>query len=101
MGKLDRPRLEGTHLHAIVASQYSTPKDDPDVVRRARTALILRLANVVDLSTVTEGDDYFDYYVNVPAPEYHELSQRIGNVEFDVNLEFGVWVRMFAIPVGT
>jgi hypothetical protein len=37
---------------------------------------------------VTEGDDYFDYHVNVPAPEYHELSQPIGKSEF-------------AIPVGT
>lgn len=87
-------------MSAIVANQYSTPKDDPDIVSRARTALILRLANIVDLSTLTEGDDRFDYYVNVPAREYHELSQRVGNVEFDINLEFGVWVRVFVVPVG-
>jgi hypothetical protein len=86
-------------MSAIVPNQNSLVAEDPEVIRQARAALIARLANVVDLTTLAAGDDEFDYYVNVPASQYHELSQRIGDVEYDINIEFGVWVRAFPIPV--
>lgn len=92
-------------MSAIVPNQNATAEDDADVMRRARAALVARLAQVVDISSLVEGeggdgDRDFDFYLNVPTREFHVATQRIGDVELDINEEFGVWVRVFAIPVG-
>ncbi len=90
-------------MSSIVPNRSSTAEDDAEVVRKARAALVARLVHVVDLTTLTEGDEGdgdrdFDYYVNVPTHALHEVAQRIADVEYDINLEFGVWIRVFAIP---
>ena len=73
---------------------------EAEVVRKAKAALVARLTHFVDLTTLSEAsDDEFDYRVNVPTRELHQVTQRISEVEYDVNQEFGVWVRIFAIPV--
>lgn len=92
-------------MSAIVPSQNSTAEEEADVKRKARAALLARLAHVVDISTLVEGEEGdgdrdFDYYLNVPTREFHVATQRIGDIECDINEEFGVWVRVFAIPVG-
>ncbi|MEA2664671.1 MAG: hypothetical protein QOI11_1615 [Candidatus Eremiobacteraeota bacterium] len=92
-------------MSAIVPNQNSTAEDDADVMRKARAALVARLARVVDISSLVEGEEGdgdrdFDFYLNVPTRELHVATQRISDVECDINEEFGVWVRVFAIPVG-
>jgi hypothetical protein len=93
-------------MSAIVPNQNSSAEDDADVMRKARAALVARLARVVDISSLVEGEEGdgdrdFDFYLNVPTRELHVATQRISDVECDINEEFGVRVRVFAIPVGT
>ena len=92
-------------MSAIVPDQNSTAEDEADVMRRARAALVARLAQVVDISSLVEGEEGggdrdFEFSLDVPTREFHVASQRISDVECDINEEFGVWVRVLAIPVG-
>lgn len=92
-------------MSATVSNEDPASADDADVMRKARAALIARLGQVVDISTLTvgeggDGDRDFDYSLNVPTREFHVATQRIGDIECDINEEFGVWVRVLAIPVG-
>ena len=93
-------------MSSIVPNQNSTAEDEAEVKRKARVALVERLAQVVDISSLVEGEEGdgdrdFDFYLNVPTREFHMATQRISDVSCDINQEFGVWVRVFAIPVGT
>jgi hypothetical protein len=65
---------------------------------KARTALFAALADVVDLSTLEDGDDEFDYFVDVPLVRFGEIADRIAEIVCDVNVRFGVWVRV--LPIG-
>lgn len=77
------------------------PMTDEEVERatqKAKTALVAALAHIVDLGTLRDGDSEFAYFVNVPASDIDEITQRIAEAEYDVNAQFGVWVRVLPIP---
>lgn len=57
------------------------------------------LARIVDITQLSEGDEEYDYFVRVPAHKLHELSQRIGDLRFDVEERFGVRITIMPIAV--
>jgi len=57
------------------------------------------LARLVDIANLSEGDADYDYFVSVPAGQLHEVSQRIGELRFDVEERFGVRITIMPIAV--
>jgi hypothetical protein len=55
----------------------------------------------VDLTRLSEGDDEYDSFVRVPVDEFHELTQRISDLKFKVQDQFGVYVTIMPIPVAS
>jgi hypothetical protein len=52
----------------------------------------------LDMSTLTEGDAEFDYFVRVPVSRTHDISQRISDLQFEVDCRFGVTITGMPIP---
>ena len=75
-----------------------TVREERRAKERAKTALIAALAPIVDLSTLTEGEHYFDYCVDVPVQGYYELTNRIDEIQSDIDAKFGVRARVWARP---
>jgi hypothetical protein len=83
---------ETERKHPMTVREERRAKD------RAKTALIAALAPLVDLSTLRDGEHGFDYCLDVPVQGYHELTDRIGDIQYDINARFGVWARVWALP---
>jgi hypothetical protein len=58
-----------------------------------------RLAGMVDMTQLSEGDDDYDYFVRVPVERLHELDLRISALKFEVQKRFGVTIFIMPIPV--
>ncbi len=69
-----------------------------ETMRKATAALIVGLARIVDIATLTEGDDEFDYFVQVPSGELYELGKRVSDLECDIQDRFGIKVTVLPIP---
>ena len=64
------------------------------------TAFFMKnLADIVDITQLSEGDDEFDYFVRVPVKGLHEIDQRISDLKFAVQDRFGVMITIMPIPV--
>ncbi len=75
-----------------------TAREERRAKERAKIALIAALAPLVDLSTLTEGEHGFDYFVDIPVQGCNELGHRIVEIEYDINARFGVWARVLPVP---
>ena len=85
---------------------YNAAPEISDEVARAVQVLvpataffISKLARIVDVSKLSRGDDEEDFFVPVPAGQLHEVSQRIADLEFEVQERFNVGIRVLPIPV--
>jgi len=63
----------------------------------AEAAYIAALSEIVDIRSLTGGRDGYDFYVRVPSSEMHETTQRIVDLEFAIEDQYGVHFRTFAI----
>jgi len=71
-----------------------------DEVRKdAEAAYFAVLSGLVNLSTLTGGRHGYDFQVEAPAAQLHELSQRVVELEYDVRDRFGVHFRTYINPV--
>jgi hypothetical protein len=82
----------------MVAERTMTVDEIEKATAKAKTALVAALAHVVDLATLKDGDGEFAYFVDIPADRAHELTQRISDIEYHVNAEYDVWVRVLPVP---
>jgi hypothetical protein len=64
--------------------------------RAAQAAFLAGLASIrgLDMSTLTEGDAEFDYFVRVPVSQLHDISPRISDLQFEVDCRFGVTITV-------
>jgi hypothetical protein len=69
------------------------------VIAPANAFFLSRLARIVDITKLSEGDAEYDYFVRVPAGELHKLDQRIEELRFDVEERFGVRITIMPIAV--
>ncbi len=69
------------------------------VLRPATAFFLARLARIVDVANLSEGDEEFDYFVPAPAAQLHEVGQRIADLELAVQERFGVGISAIPIPV--
>ncbi len=69
-----------------------------EAMRRATVACIAGLREIVDLATLTVGDDEYDYFVQIPTADLYEIGQRVSNLECDVQERFGIKVTVLPIP---
>jgi hypothetical protein len=76
-----------------------TGRQERRMKKRAEIAFIAALSKIADLSGLTEGDDEFDFFIEIPPGQgLHEFSQRLTDVEMEIRDRFGV--RVSALPVG-
>jgi len=68
------------------------------VLTPATAFFISSLARIVDVSQLSKGDDEEDFFVPVPSNRLHEVSQRIADLEFEVQERFSVGIRVLPIP---
>jgi hypothetical protein len=68
-------------------------------VAPATVFFISNLARIVDISKLAIGDDEEDFFVPIPSHELHEVSQRVADLEFEVQERFGVGIRVLPIPM--
>jgi hypothetical protein len=71
------------------------------VLAPATAFFVSNLASIVDVSQLSQGDDEQDFFVPVPANRLHEVSQRIADLEFEVQERFGVGISVLPIPMAT
>jgi hypothetical protein len=57
------------------------------------------LAEIVDITQLSVGDDEYDYVVRVPAIRCNEVDLRIARLTFDVEERFGVTITVMPIWV--
>jgi len=82
--------------------------DDPRAVemaaeklRPANAFFLARLARLVgDISTLTVGDEEFDYFVRVPFDRLNVLNEQITDLQLEVLERYHIGISAFAIPVG-
>lgn len=65
----------------------------------ATVFFISNLARIVDISKLAIGDDEEDFFVPIPSHELHEVSQRVSDLEFEVQERFGVGISVLPIPM--
>ena len=65
----------------------------------ATVFFISNLARIVDISKLAIGDDEEDFFVPIPSHELHEVSQRVADLEFEVQERFGVGISVLPIPM--
>jgi len=83
---------------STVRAEVAQEIDDAEVEHKdALAAYFSALSKIVDLGTLEGGARGFDFYVKVPAHEMHEKTQRIVDIEFDIDGRFGVHFRTYAI----
>jgi hypothetical protein len=83
----------------ILTEEPGTSNDVERAVRAITPATAFffsNLARLVDVTRLSEGDAEYD---NIPAGQLHELSQRIGELRFEVEERFGVRITIMPIPV--
>jgi hypothetical protein len=68
-------------------------------VAPATVFFISSLARLVDISKLAVGDDEQDFFVPIPSHELHEVSQRVADLEFEVQERFGVGISVLPIPM--
>jgi hypothetical protein len=51
------------------------------------------------LTTLTGGRHGYDFQVEAPAAQLHDLSQRVVELEYDVRDRFSVHFRTYIVPV--
>jgi hypothetical protein len=70
-------------------------------LRPANAFFLARLARLVgDVSTLTVGDEEFDYFIRVPAERLNALNEQITDLQLEVLQRYHVGVSAFAIPTG-
>jgi hypothetical protein len=69
------------------------------VLRRANIFFLVNLARIVDITRLQEGDDEQDYFVEVPASQLHEVSQRIADLNYDVRHRFHAEISAMPIAI--
>jgi hypothetical protein len=81
--------------------------DDPRAVemaaerlRPANAFFLARLARLVDISTLTVGDDEFDYFIRVPSDRLNAFNEQITDLQLEVLQRYHVGISAFAIPAG-
>jgi hypothetical protein len=84
----------------IEAESPFTGRQERRMKRRAEIAFIAALSKIADLDGLTEGDDEFDFFIEIPRGEtsLHEFSMRLSDVAMAIRDRFGV--RVSALPVG-
>jgi len=70
-----------------------------EVRKDAEAAYIAALSGLVDLSTLMGGRHGYDFQVEAPSSQLHELSQRVVDLEYDVRDRFNVHFRTYILPV--
>ena len=65
----------------------------------AEAAYIAALSQIVDIQTLKGGRHGFDFAVEVPAHNLHEITQKIVDIEFKIGDEHGVRFSTYAMPV--
>ncbi|MDB5072047.1 MAG: hypothetical protein JWM87_3158 [Candidatus Eremiobacteraeota bacterium] len=81
------------------------PEISEDVERALRKIVpatvffISNLARIVDISKLAIGDDEEDFFVPIPSHDLHEVSQRVADLEFEVQERFSVGIRVLPIPM--
>lgn len=65
----------------------------------AETAYIRAMNAIVDWGTITVGDRGFDWNVEVPASKMHEVTQKIVEIEYEIENEHRVRFRTYAMAV--
>jgi len=82
--------------------------DDPRAVemaaerlRPANAFFLARLAQLAgDISTLTVGDDEFDYFIRVPSDRLNAFNEQITDLQLEVLQRYHVGISAFAIPEG-
>jgi len=82
--------------------------DDPRAVemaaerlRPANAFFLARLAQLVgDVSTLTVGDDEFDYFIRVPSERLNLLNEQLTDLQLEVLQRYHIGISAFAIPAG-
>lgn len=69
------------------------------VIAPATAYFVRNLAQIVDITQLSEGDEEFDYFVRVPVNRLNEIDLRVADLKFDVQERFGVKITIMPIPV--
>lgn len=69
------------------------------VMRRANIFFLVNLAKFADITSLREGDDEDDYFIDVPASRLHDVGLQIADLHYEVRHRFGAEVRAMAIAV--
>jgi hypothetical protein len=66
----------------------------------AVAALIATFADLgIDLKTLRGAHDGYDFHVDIPASKMHEMTQRMVQVQRDVEENYSIRIQVLAIPV--
>jgi hypothetical protein len=69
------------------------------IVAPATAYFVRNLAQIVDITQLSAGDDEYDYFVRVPVDRLHETDLCVSDLKFDVQKRFGVMITIMPIPV--
>lgn len=78
-------------------SESAASRVEWSTLKEAFAAYVAALANLVDLRTLRVGDHGFDWNVDVPANRMHDVTQRIVDIEYDIEERFQVRFHTFAV----
>ena len=85
-----------TPVRAEIAEQVEAAEE---VRKDAEAAYFASLSQIVDLRTLQGGRHGYDFEVEASAAQLHELTQRIVDLEYDINDKLGVHFRTYVVAV--
>ena len=76
------------------------PELEPALIQFGRTLVrasiffLKKLGDVVDLTCLKEGDDEYDYFLEVRADELEPVGRRVADLQRTVLQQFGIEIRI-------
>lgn len=85
-----------TTIRGEIVDQLESAHDQK---KDAEAAYIAALSEIVNIRTLKGGRHGFDFMVDVPAADLHEITQKIVDIEFRISDQSGFRFSTYAIAV--
>ncbi|MEA2688794.1 MAG: hypothetical protein QOJ39_3118 [Candidatus Eremiobacteraeota bacterium] len=64
------------------------------VLRRASIFFMTNLADIIDPKCLSEGDEEYDYFLEVPADRLDDVSRRVAELQRTIREQFEIEIRV-------
>jgi hypothetical protein len=71
------------------------------VLRRASIFFLKSLGDIVDVTCLREGDEEYDYFLEVAADQLDVVSQRVAELERTIQEQFGIEITVMPRVIPT